>query len=80
MYAWSPVRSSVLSVYKLYEVLFVRSTNSTRLCSFVLQAQRLFGTFDLHLNVAMTSTIDISTILLRTDGLSTRVTRTDLVH
>jgi len=40
MYAWSPVRSSVRSFYKLYEVLFVRSTNSTTFCSFVLQTLR----------------------------------------
>jgi len=75
----------------LYDVLFVRSTNSTKFCSFVLQALRysvrwlnknehLFCTFDLQLNVVMTSTINISTIVLRTDGSSTRVTRTDLVY
>jgi len=99
MYAWSPVRSSVRSFYKLYEVLFVRSTNSTKFCSFVLQTlrssvrsffklyevllvcstnstmlcslaqknERLLCTFDLQLNVIMTSTINISTIVLRTD-------------
>jgi len=112
MYAWSPVRSSVRSFYKLYEVLFVRSTNSTKFCSFVLQTlrssvrsffklyevllvcstnstmlcslaqknERLLCTFDLQLNVIMTSTINISTIVLRTDGSNTRVTRTDLVY
>jgi len=91
MYAWSPVRSSVRSYHTLYEVLFVRSTNSTKFSSFVLQTlrcsvhllnknERLFCTFDLQLNVVMTSTIDISTIVLRTDGSSTRVTRSDLVY
>jgi len=91
MYAWSPVQSSVRSFYKLYEVLFIRSTNSAKFCSFVLQTvrcsvpllnknERLFCTFDLQLNVVMTSTINISTIVLRTDGSSTRVARTDLVY
>jgi len=84
-------RSSVCSFYKLYYALFVRCTNSTKFCSFVLQTlrssvrllnknERLFCTFDLQLNVVMTSTIDISTIVLRTDGSSTRVPRTDLVY
>ena len=84
-------RSSVCSFYKLYYALFVRCTNSTKFCSFVLQTlrssvrllnknERLFCTFDLQLNVVMTSTIDISTIVLRTDGSSTRVTRTDLLY
>jgi len=67
MYAWSPVRSSVRSIYKLYDALFACSTKMN-VCS------------DLQLNVVMTSTIDISTIVLRTDGSSTRVTRTDLVY
>jgi len=40
MYAWSSVRSSVRSFYKLYDALFVRSTNSTMLCSFVLRTLR----------------------------------------
>ena len=75
----------------LYDALFVRSTNSTKFCSFVLQTlrcsvrllnknERLFCTFDLQLNVVMTSTIDTSTIVLRIDGSSTHVTRTDLVY
>jgi len=91
MYAWSTVRSSVRSFYKLYDVLFVRSTNSTKLCSFVRQTlrcsvrllnknERLFCTFDLQLNVVMISKINISTIVLRTDGSSTRVARTDLLY
>jgi len=61
------------------------------LCSFVLQTlrcsvrllnknERLVCTFDLQLNVVMTSTIDISAIVRRTDDSSTRVTRTDLVY
>jgi len=60
LYAWSPVRCSV------------RSTNSTTLCSFVLQTlrcsvrllnknERFFCTFDLHLNDVMISTIESST-------------------
>ena len=74
------LRRSVRSFYKLYEVLFVRS--ATLRCSVRLlnKNERLFCTFDLQLNVVMTSTIDISTIVLRTDGSSTRVTRTDLVY
>jgi len=71
--------------------LFVRSTNSTKFRSFVLQTlrcsvlllnknERLICMFDLHLNVVMISMIDISTIVLRTDGSNTRVTRTDLVY
>ena len=63
-----------------YDVLFVRSTNSMRLCSFVLQAEHLFCTFDLHLNVIMISMIDISTIALRTDISGTRVAWKDLVY
>jgi len=76
---------------EMYDALFVPSTNSTKFCSFVLQTlrcsvrllnknERLFCRFDLQLNVVMTSTIDISTIVLRTDGSNTRVTRTDLVY
>ena len=75
----------------LYDALFFRSTNSTTFCSFVLQTlrssvrllnknERSFCTFDLQLNVVMTSMIDISTIVLRTDGSSTRVARTGLVY
>jgi len=93
---WRNVRCSVRLFYKLYDVLFVRSTNSTTFCSFVLQTlrrsvrsiyklynvlfvcstnsvrllhknKRLFCTFDLQLNVVMTSTIDLSTIIFRTD-------------
>ena len=75
----------------VFEVLFVRSTNSTRFCSFVRQTlrcpvrllnknERLFCTFDLQLNVVMISTINISTIVLRTDGSITRVARTDLAY
>jgi len=63
---WRNVRCSVRLFYKLYDVLFVRSTNSTTFCSFVLQTQpcsvrllnkneRLFCTFDLQLNVVMTT-------------------------
>jgi len=37
MNAWSSARSSVRSFYKLYEVLFVLSTNSTKFCSFAQQ-------------------------------------------
>jgi len=84
------LRCSVRSFYELYDALFVRSTNSTILCSFVLrtlrcsvrllnQNERLFCTFDLQMNVVMTSTINVNTIVLRTDGSSTRVARTDLV-
>jgi len=69
----------------------VRLVTSTKFCSFVLQTlrcsvrwlnknERLFCTFDLQLNVVVTSMIDISTIVLRTDGSSTRVTRTDLSY
>jgi len=69
----------------------VHLVTCTMLCSFVLQTlrcsvrllnnnERLFCTFDLQLNVVMTSTINVSTIVLRTDGSSTRVTRTDLVY
>jgi len=68
-----------------------RLVTCTKFCSFVLQTLRcsvrllnknepLFCTFDLQLNVVMTSTIDKSMIVLRTDGSSTRVTRTDLVY
>jgi len=64
---------------------------SMKFCSFVLQTlrcsvrllnknERLFCTFDLQLNMVMISKINISTIVLRTDGSSTRVARTDLVY
>jgi len=71
MYAWSSVRSSVRS--------FVLQTlrSSVRLLN---KNERLFCTFDLQLNVVMTSTINVSTTVLRTDGSSTRVTRTDIVY
>jgi len=68
MYAWSPARCSVHSFYKLCSVRLLYKN------------ERLFCTFDLHLNVVMISTIDISTTVLRTDGSSTRVARTDLVY
>jgi len=61
---WRYVRCSVRLFYKLYHALFA--------CSIKMN----FCTFDLQLNVVMTSTIDISTIVLRT----ARVARTDLVY
>jgi len=67
MYAWSSVRSSVRSFYKLYDSLFASSTKN----------ESFFSTFDPQLNVIMISTINISTIILRTDGSSTRVARTE---
>jgi len=69
----------------------VRLVICTMLCSFVLQTLRssvrllnknghLFCTFEPQLNVVMISTINISTTVLRTDGSSTRVARTDFVY
>jgi len=69
----------------------VRLVICTKFCSFFLQTlrcsvrllnkiERLFCTFDLQLNVVMISTINKSTIVLRTDGSSTRVARTDLIY
>ena len=97
------LRSSVRSFYKLFEVLFVRSTNPTTFCSFVLQTLRssvrsLYKLYEALFVCSTSSTFvlcvwssseryydqydryTVSTIVVRTDGSSTRVARTDLVY
>ena len=69
----------------------LRLVTCPKFCSFVLQTlqcsvhllnknERLFCTFDLQLNVVMTSTIDISTTVLRTELLGRTLYTEKVLH